>query len=116
MLPLKKLPVLSYKRTNTTLTFTWNKQVSATYYNIYKYDFSADKYVYLGSTQGNVNSYYISGIPEGSYNKFKVSAVALHIEGAKSAVYKEVNTPKKVKIENLPRVKRKRKSLISGRK
>ena len=66
--PKKVTGVKLKKRTNTTLTFTWNKQVSATYYNIYKYDFNADKYVYLGSTQGNVNSYYISGIPEGSYN------------------------------------------------
>ena len=97
--PKKVTGVKLEKRTNTTLTFTWNKQDSATYYNIYKYDFSADKYVYLGSTQGNVNSYYISGLPEGSYNKFKVSAVVLGVEGAKSAVYKEVNTPKKVKIK-----------------
>lgn len=96
------------KRTNTTLTFTWNKQDSATYYNIYKYDFDNDEYVYLGSTQGNVNSYYISGLPEGSYNKFKVSAVVLGVEGAKSAVYKEVNTPKKVKIKLAKSTKQKK--------
>lgn len=96
------------KRTNTTLTFTWNKQDSATYYNIYKYDFDNDEYVYLGSTQGNVNSYYISGLPEGSYNKFKVSAVVLGVEGAKSAVYKEVNTPKKVKIKLAKSTKKKK--------
>ena len=113
--PKKVTGVKLKKRTNTTLTFTWNKQVSATYYNIYKYDFSADKYVYLGSTQGNVNSYYISGIPEGSYNKFKVSAVVLGIEGAKSAVYKEVNTPKKVKIK-LAKSKKKKKITYKWKK
>lgn len=106
--PQKVTGVKLKKRTNTTLTFTWNKQDSATYYNIYKYDFSADEYVYLGSTQGNVNSYYISGIPEGSYNKFKVSAVVLGVEGAKSAVYKEVNTPKKVKIKLAKSTKKKK--------
>lgn len=106
--PKKVTGVKLEKRTNTTLTFTWNKQDSAAYYNIYKYDFSADKYVYLGSTQGNVNSYYISGIPEGSYNKFKVSAVVLGVEGAKSAVYKEVNTPKKVKIKLAKSTKKKK--------
>lgn len=106
--PQKVTGVKLEKRTNTTLTFTWNKQDSAAYYNIYKYDFSADKYVYLGSTQGNVNSYYISGIPEGSYNKFKVSAVVLGVEGAKSAVYKEVNTPKKVKIKLAKSTKKKK--------
>ena len=106
--PQKVTGVKLKKRTNTTLTFTWNKQDSAAYYNIYKYDFSADKYVYLGSTQGNVNSYYISGIPEGSYNKFKVSAVVLGVEGAKSAVYKEVNTPKKVKIKLAKSTKKKK--------
>lgn len=113
--PQKVTGVKLKKRTNTTLTFTWNKQVSATYYNIYKYDFSADKYVYLGSTQGNVNSYYISGIPEGSYNKFKVSAVVLGVEGAKSAVYKEVNTPKKVKIK-LAKSKKKKKITYKWKK
>lgn len=106
--PQKVTGVKLEKRTNTTLTFTWNKQDSATYYNIYKYDFSADEYVYLGSTQGNVNSYYISGLPEGSYNKFKVSAVVLGVEGAKSAVYKEVNTPKKVKIKLAKSTKKKK--------
>ena len=106
--PKKVTGVKLEKRTNTTLTFTWNKQDSAAYYNIYKYDFSADKYVYLGSTQSNVNSYYISGIPEGSYNKFKVSAVVLGVEGAKSAVYKEVNTPKKVKIKLAKSTKKKK--------
>ena len=106
--PQKVTGVKLVKRTNTTLTFTWNKQDSATYYNIYKYDFSADEYVYLGSTQGNVNSYYISGLPEGSYNKFKVSAVVLGVEGAKSAVYKEVNTPKKVKIKLAKSTKKKK--------
>ena len=43
--PKKVTGVKLEKRTNTTLTFTWNKQDSATYYNIYKYDFSADKYL-----------------------------------------------------------------------
>lgn len=106
--PQKVTGVKLKKRTNTTLTFTWNKQDSATYYNIYKYDFDTDEYVYLGSTQGNVNSYYISGLPEGSYNKFKVSAVVLGVEGAKSAVYKEVNTPKKVKIKLAKSTKKKK--------
>lgn len=106
--PRKVTGVKLKKRTNTTLTFTWNKQDSATYYNIYKYDFDNDEYVYLGSTQGNVNSYYISGLPEGSYNKFKVSAVVLGVEGAKSAVYKEVNTPKKVKIKLAKSTKQKK--------
>lgn len=106
--PKKVTGVKLMKRTNTTLTFTWNKQDSATYYNIYKYDFDNDEYVYLGSTQGNVNSYYISGLPEGSYNKFKVSAVVLGVEGAKSAVYKEVNTPKKVKIKLAKSTKQKK--------
>lgn len=113
--PKKVTGVKLEKRTNTTLTFTWNKQDSAAYYNIYKYDFSADKYVYLGSTQGNVNSYYISGLPEGSYNKFKVSAVVLGVEGAKSAVYKEVNTPKKVKIK-LAKSKKKKKITYKWKK
>lgn len=106
--PQKVTGVKLKKRTNTTLTFTWNKQDSATYYNIYKYDFDTDEYAYLGSTQGNVNSYYISGLPEGSYNKFKVSAVVLGVEGAKSAVYKEVNTPKKVKIKLAKSTKQKK--------
>lgn len=106
--PKKVTGVKLKERTNTTLTFTWNKQDSATYYNIYKYDFDNDEYVYLGSTQGNVNSYYISGLPEGSYNKFKVSAVVLGVEGAKSAVYKEVNTPKKVKIKLAKSTKKKK--------
>lgn len=106
--PKKVTGVKLKERTNTTLTFTWNKQDSATYYNIYKYDFDNDEYVYLGSTQGNVNSYYVSGIPEGSYNKFKVSAVVLGVEGAKSAVYKEVNTPKKVKIKLAKSTKKKK--------
>lgn len=106
--PKKVTGVKLKERTNTTLTFTWNKQDSATYYNIYKYDFDNDEYVYLGSTQGNVNSYYISGLPEGSYNKFKVSAVVLGVEGAKSAVYKEVNTPKKVKIKLAKSTKQKK--------
>ena len=106
--PKKVTGVKLKERTNTTLTFTWNKQDSATYYNIYKYDFDNDEYVYLGSTQGNVNSYYISGLPEGSYNKFKVSAVVLGVEGAKSAVYKEVNAPKKVKIKLAKSTKQKK--------
>ena len=81
--PQKVTGVKLKKRTNTTLTFTWNKQDLATYYNIYKYDFSADKYVYLGSTQGNINSYYIQVFLKAHITNLKFQLLLLASKGQK---------------------------------
>ena len=83
-------------RTNTTLTFSWTSQPYAEYYNVYKYDSKKDKYVRIASTPGNVNTYKVTGLPEGSYFRFKITAVIGGKEGERSEPYKVVTTPRKV--------------------
>ena len=46
-------------KTNTTLTFFWTSQAYAEYYNIYKYDSKKGKYVKVGTTAGNVNTFKV---------------------------------------------------------
>lgn len=48
-------------KTNTTLTFSWASQAYAEYYNIYKYDSKKGKYVKVGTTAGNVNTFKVRG-------------------------------------------------------
>lgn len=83
-------------KTNTTITFTWKKQDGVDYYNVYKYDSSADSYIHIASTEGNVNEIKISKLPEGTYFRFKVTAVANGKEGSRSGPCKVVTNPRKV--------------------
>ncbi len=83
-------------KTNTTITFTWKKQDGVDYYNIYKYDSNSDSYIHIASTDGNVNNIKISKLPEGTYFRFKVTAVANGEEGSKSEPCKVVTNPRKV--------------------
>lgn len=83
-------------KTNTTITFTWKKQDGVDYYNIYKYDSSSDSYIHIASTDGNVNNIKISKLPEGTYFRFKVTAVANGEEGSRSEPCKVVTNPRKV--------------------
>ena len=83
-------------KTNTTLTFSWTSQNYAEYYNIYKYDSKKGKYVNVGATAGNVNTFKVRGLPEGSYFRFKITAVVGGNEGARSEPYKVVTNPRKV--------------------
>ncbi len=83
-------------KTNTTITFTWMKQSGVDYYNIYKYDSNSDSYNHIASTDGNVNNIKISKLPEGTYFRFKVTAVANGKEGSRSEPCKVVTNPRKV--------------------
>ena len=83
-------------KTNTTITFTWKKQDGVDYYNIYKYDSGTGSYIHIASTEGNVNKIKISKLPEGTYFRFKVTAVANGKEGSRSEPCKVVTNPRKV--------------------
>lgn len=83
-------------KTNTIITFTWEKQDGVDYYNVYKYDSSTDSYIHIASTEGNVNKIKISKLPEGTYFRFKVTAVANGKEGLRSGPCKVVTNPRKV--------------------
>lgn len=112
----KKVTGIKLKaRTNTTLTFSWSSQQYAEYYNIYKYDSSKDKYIRIASTAGNVNSYKVTGLPEGSYFRFKITAVVGGKEGARSEPYKVVTTPRKVQTK-LAKSTKKRKITFKWKK
>lgn len=102
-------------RTNTTLTFSWASQTYAEYYNIYKYDSKKDKYVKVGTTAGNVNTFKVRGLPEGSYFRFKITAVVGGNEGARSEPYKVVTNPRKVQTK-LAKSTKKRKITFKWKK
>lgn len=103
------------KRTNTTLTLKWNKLSGASYYNVYKYNSSTKKYAYIGSTNGNSNSYKISKLKEGTAYRFKVSAVKDGAEGTKSSEFKTVTSPRKV-VLNSAKSKSKKKITVKYKK
>ena len=102
-------------KTNTTLTFSWRSQAYAEYYNIYKYDSKKDKYVKVGTTAGNVNTFKVRKLPEGSYFRFKITAVVGGKEGARSKPYKVVTNPRKVKTK-LAKSTKKRKITFKWKK
>lgn len=102
-------------KTNTTLTFSWASQTYAEYYNIYKYDSKKDKYVKVGTTAGNVNTFKVRGLPEGSYFRFKITAVVGGNEGARSEPYKVVTNPRKVQTK-LAKSTKKRKITFKWKK
>lgn len=102
-------------KTNTTLTFSWASQTYAEYYNIYKYDSKKDKYVKVGTTAGNVNTFKVTGLPEGSYFRFKITAVVGDKEGARSEPYKVVTNPRKVQTK-LAKSTKKRKITFKWKK
>lgn len=102
-------------KTNTTLTFYWTSQTYAEYYNIYKYDSKKDKYVKVGTTAGNVNTFKVRGLPEGSYFRFKITAVVGGKEGARSEPYKVVTNPRKVQTK-LAKSTKKRKITFKWKK
>ena len=102
-------------KTNTTLTFYWTSQSYAEYYNIYKYDSKKDKYVKVGTTAGNVNTFKVRGLPEGSYFRFKITAVVGGKEGARSEPYKVVTNPRKVQTK-LAKSTKKRKITFKWKK
>lgn len=102
-------------RTNTTLTFSWASQTYAEYYNIYKYDSKKDKYVKVGTTAGNVNTFKVTGLNEGSYFRFKITAVVGGKEGARSEPYKVVTNPRKVQTK-LAKSTKKRKITFKWKK
>lgn len=102
-------------KTNTTLTFSWASQNYAEYYNIYKYDSKKGKYVKVGTTAGNVNTFKVTGLPEGSYFRFKITAVVGGNEGARSEPYKVVTTPRKVQTK-LAKSTKKRKITFKWKK
>lgn len=102
-------------KTNTTLTFYWTSQSYAEYYNIYKYDSKKDKYVKVGTTAGNVNTFKVRGLPEGSYFRFKITAVVGGNEGARSEPYKVVTNPRKVQTK-LAKSTKKRKITFKWKK
>ncbi len=83
-------------KTNTTITFTWTKQNGVDFYNVYKYDSNTDAYQLISSTIGNVNTLKITGLPEGTYFRFKVTAVVGDKEGSRSDPCKVVTNPRKV--------------------
>lgn len=95
-------------KTNTTLTFSWTSQAYAEYYNIYKYDSKKGKYVKVGTTAGNVNTFKVRGLPEGSYFRFKITAVVGGNEGARSEPYKVVTNPRKVQTKLAKSTKKKK--------
>ena len=102
-------------KTNTTLTFSWASQNYAEYYNIYKYDSKKGKYVKVGMTAGNVNTFKVTGLPEGSYFRFKITAVVGGNEGARSEPYKVVTNPRKVQTK-LAKSTKKRKITFKWKK
>ncbi len=102
-------------KTNTTLTFSWASQTNAEYYNIYKYDSKKGKYVNVGATAGNVNTFKVTGLPEGSYFRFKITAVVGGNEGARSEPYKVVTNPRKVQTK-LAKSTKKRKITFKWKK
>ena len=102
-------------KTNTTLTFSWTSQTYAEYYNIYKYDSKKGKYVKVGTTAGNVNTFKVRGLPEGSYFRFKITAVVGGNEGARSEPYKVVTNPRKVQTK-LAKSTKKRKITFKWKK
>lgn len=102
-------------KTNTTLTFSWASQTYAEYYNIYKYDSKKGKYVKVGTTAGNVNTFKVRGLPEGSYFRFKITAVVGGNEGARSEPYKVVTNPRKVQTK-LAKSTKKRKITFKWKK
>lgn len=102
-------------KTNTTLTFSWASQTYAEYYNIYKYDSKKGKYVKVGATAGNVNTFKVTGLPEGSYFRFKITAVVGGNEGARSEPYKVVTNPRKVQTK-LAKSTKKRKITFKWKK
>ncbi len=102
-------------KTNTTLTFSWASQAYAEYYNIYKYDSKKGKYVKVGTTAGNVNTFKVRGLPEGSYFRFKITAVVGGNEGARSEPYKVVTNPRKVQTK-LAKSTKKRKITFKWKK
>lgn len=95
-------------KTNTTLTFSWTSQAYAEYYNIYKYDSKKGKYVKVGTTAGNVNTFKVRKLPEGSYFRFKITAVVGGNEGARSEPYKVVTNPRKVQTKLAKSTKKKK--------
>lgn len=102
-------------KTNTTLTFSWASQAYAEYYNIYKYDSKKGKYVKVGTTAGNVNTFKVTGLTEGSYFRFKITAVVGGNEGARSEPYKVVTNPRKVQTK-LAKSTKKRKITFKWKK
>ena len=102
-------------KTNTTLTFSWASQNYAEYYNIYKYDSKKGKYVNVGATAGNVNTFKVRGLPEGSYFRFKITAVVGGNEGERSEPYKVVTNPRKVQTK-LAKSTKKRKITFKWKK
>ena len=102
-------------KTNTTLTFFWTSQAYAEYYNIYKYDSKKGKYVKVGTTAGNVNTFKVRGLPEGSYFRFKITAIVGGNEGARSEPYKVVTNPRKVQTK-LAKSTKKRKITFKWKK
>ena len=102
-------------KTNTTLTFSWASQTYAEYYNIYKYDSKKGKYVKVSTTAGNVNTFKVRGLPEGSYFRFKITAVVGGNEGARSEPYKVVTNPRKVQTK-LAKSTKKRKITFKWKK
>ena len=102
-------------KTNTTLTFSWASQTNAEYYIIYKYDSKKGKYVNVGATAGNVNTFKVTGLPEGSYFRFKITAVVGGNEGARSEPYKVVTNPRKVQTK-LAKSTKKRKITFKWKK
>ena len=102
-------------KTNTTLTFSWASQAYAEYYNIYKYDSKKGKYVKVGTTAGNVNTFKVRGLPEGSYFRFKITAVVGGNEGARSEPHKVVTNPRKVQTK-LAKSTKKRKITFKWKK
>ena len=109
--PVSAAKVTSLKvksKTNTTITFTWKKQDGVDYYNVYKYDSRSDSYKHIASTDGNVNKIKISKLPEGTYFRFKVTAVANGKEGSRSEPCKVVTNPRKVQTKLAKSSKKKR--------
>ena len=84
------------KRTNTSISLSWNKLADCDGYKIYKYNSEAEKYELIGTNEGNVNTFNVADLAAGNSYSFRVSAYKDNAEGETSSTFRCVTIPKKV--------------------
>ena len=88
----KAAKVTGLKATTTTsyIKFTWDKQINATGYKVYKYNYSTKKYsLYKTVTGGKNNSCTISGLKPNSKVRIKVRAYRTRTTGTDTGPYSD---------------------------
>ena len=84
------------KRTNTTLTLSWNKMIGIDSYNVYMFNNEYKEYELVENVNSSTNTLKVTNLQQGTSYSFRVTACSGDTEGEMSQTLRCVTSPKKV--------------------